>query len=359
MTRVAVLGAGSGGLSACAELTLAGFDCALWNRGAPAIEEIMSLGHFGYLGALGEGRVTPALATRDLTKALDGADVALVVLPTLAHSSIAKALAESGWVGPIVLNPGHTGGALEFRAVFERLGKPLPPTAEFSTLTYVARKPKADSVNITGRAKSVRAAGLPGGLAAVEIAQELFPGVSVVSDVLFSSLSNVNMVLHPPGAVLGASWVEETGGDFTFYRQGLSEGVARVMQRLDADRRAVGEAFGHALPTLVEEMVRIGTVEEKDAGKSYRDAISGGEVNATLKAPDSLNHRYYLEDFGQGLLPLVELANCAGVEVPTASALLEIGRGLVGEDLIAKGRSASALGLAGLSLDEVREIVKV
>ncbi|MDE0111509.1 MAG: NAD/NADP octopine/nopaline dehydrogenase family protein [Albidovulum sp.] len=358
MIRVAILGSGGGGLSAATELTLNGFSCALWNRGAAAISDIIKQGSFSYRGVLGEGRVAPGLVTQDLVEALAGADVALVSLPTLAHASIATGLASAGWAGPVILNPGHTGGALEFRAVYEELGKPLPPIAEFSTLTYVARKTKPSTVNITGRAKSVRCATLPGGGAAAEMAKILYPRISHVPDVLFSSLSNVNLVLHPPGAVLGASWVEATGGSFTFYREGLSDGVARVMRRLDEERRAVGLAFGHELPALVEEMVRIGTVEEKDAGKSIRKAISGGEANATIMAPDSLGHRYYLEDFGHGLLPLAELANCAGVEVPTAAALLEIGRCLLGEELIAGGRTAQALGIRGLDREGVISIVR-
>lgn len=356
MTRVAILGAGGGGLSAATELTQAGVDCTLWNRGVAAISDIVASGGFDHLGVFGDGRTSLALATQDLGQALTGADVALVTLPTLAHSAIAASLAEIGWTGPVILNPGHTGGALEFRAVFKKRRQKLPPIAEFSTLTYVARKPSPASVNITGRAKSVRVASLPGGDAALALAKQLYPGISHERDVLFSSLSNVNLVLHPPGAVLGASWVEAMGGNFTFYRDGLGAGAARVMERLDAERIAVGRAFGHDLPTLIEEMVRIGTVEEKDAGKSYREAISGGEANARIMAPDSLEHRYYLEDFGHGLLPLIELANCCGVKVPTAMALLEIGRALVGDALIAKGRTAEALGISGLDRDGVLSI---
>ena len=60
-------------------------------------------------------------------------------------------------------------------------------------------------------------------------------------DVLACDLANVNMVLHVPGAVLGAAWVEATRGDFTFYVQGMTPGVARVMRvarRRAARRRA-------------------------------------------------------------------------------------------------------------------------
>src|SRR6185295_8488137 len=102
---------------------------------------------------------------------------------------------------------------------------------------------------------------------------------------------------------------EATRGDFTFYVAGMTPGVARVMGTLDAERRAVARAFGHDLPPLVAEMQAIGTVEA-----SVRDlddiagAISAGEANRRIKAPDSFAHRYYREDFGHGLLPFTALA---------------------------------------------------
>ncbi|MDG2475310.1 MAG: NAD/NADP octopine/nopaline dehydrogenase family protein [Paracoccaceae bacterium] len=358
MTRVAILGAGAGGLSATVELTKAGFECALWNRGRPTINEIIKVGKIRYEGLLGQGEIKPSLATTDLKIALKSADVVLVVLPTIAHSIVAKDLCESGWSGPIILNPGHTGGALEFNAIFKRFQKPVPPLVEFSTLTYVARKLDTDYVNITGKAKSVRAAALPGGESAIKMAQKLYPNINLVPDVLYSSLSNVNLVLHPPGAILGASWVEATGGKFTFYRDGLTEGVSKIMDQLDRERVDVALKFGHEVPSLVEEMALIGTVEASDARKSLRQAISSGKANALIMAPNNLQHRYYVEDFGHGLLPFVELAKCAGIEVPTARALLEMGRCLIGDQLVANGRNATSLGILGLGPKEIFTIVR-
>ncbi|MEE2774978.1 MAG: NAD/NADP octopine/nopaline dehydrogenase family protein [Pseudomonadota bacterium] len=358
MTRVAILGAGAGGLSAAVELTQAGFECILWNRGKPAINDIIRLGKIHYKGLLGEGEIKPSLATMDLKVALKNADVVLVVLPTIAHSSIAKDLCESGWSGPTILNPGHTGGALEFHAIFKRYHKLVPPLVEFSTLTYVARKLETNYVNITGKAKSVRAAALPGGESALKIAQKLYPDINLVPDVLYSSLSNVNLVLHPPGAILGASWVEATSGNFTFYRDGLTEGVSKVMGQLDRERVKVALKFGHEVPSLVEEMALIGTVEATDVRKSLRQAISSGKANASIMAPNNLQHRYYVEDFGHGLLPFIELAKCAGIEVPTASALLEMSRCLIGDQLIANGRNAASLGISDLGPKEIFTIVR-
>src|SRR5579862_8008596 len=166
MTRVAVLGAGAGGAAATVELTLKGEEVALWNRSAATIAPYEAEGELRYRGALGEGAVRPALVTTDLARALDGADVAVVCLPALAHSPLFAELATNAWRGPTVLNPGHTCGALHFRAV---LGAHCE-VAELSTLTYVARRLADGTVNITGVAARVGAAALPGGERALEFA---------------------------------------------------------------------------------------------------------------------------------------------------------------------------------------------
>ena len=240
-----------------------------------------------YAGVLGSGVAQPQLMTNDLRAALQGAQVVVCTLPTFLHGAVARALAEVDFPPdvPLVLNPGHTGGALEIRAVFKARGKAVPLVAEFSTLTYVARKLEAQRVTVTGYAKQVRVAALPGGEAAVYAARELFPGASPVRDVLAVGLSNMNMVLHPPGAVLAAAWVEAKKGDFTFYVDAMTPGVARVMKALDDERRAVARAFGHELPNLIEEMQTIGTVENSVTDTTdFARAIAGGEANRRIKA---------------------------------------------------------------------------
>jgi opine dehydrogenase len=349
MRKVAVLGGGAGGAAAVAELVAAGHEVRFWSRSADTLAPFQAQGGVAFDGILGSGTARPGLMTCDLAAAIYGADVVLVCLPTLAHGSVARALAETGAAIPVVLNPGHTGGALEFGQVFRALGARQPPIAEFSTLTYVARKYIPSRVTITGKAKSVRLAALPQGGDAADAALALFDSARMAPDVLACDLANVNMVLHAPGAVLGATWVEATRGDFTFYVQGMTESVVRVMRELDGERRAVARAFGHHLPSLIEEMQAIGTVEESVSDlDDFAQAISSGEANARIKAPDSLAHRYYREDFGHGLLPFIAFAKIAGVDVPVAASLLRIAQALLGFDPASTGRTAERMGIAGL-----------
>src|SRR5258708_7867646 len=114
MRNVAVIGGGAGGAAAVAELVLAGHQVRFWSRSAQTLAPFQAQGGVAHDGVLGQGVAQARLMTCNLAADIDGADVILVCLPTFAHRSLAEALARSGSRIPVVLNPGHTGGALEF-----------------------------------------------------------------------------------------------------------------------------------------------------------------------------------------------------------------------------------------------------
>jgi opine dehydrogenase len=356
VTTVAVLGAGGGGCAATVDLSLAGHRVHLWNRGTDAIARVHDGLH--YTGVLGEGTITPLRITTDLDHAIAGAEVAVICLPALAHEALLAELARLRSGLPLVLNPGHTGGALHARAQFMSQRGTVPPIAELSTLTYVARKLEPNHVAIYGKAGRVRTACLPGGIDALDLTIALFPAAAPVGDVLATGLANVNLVLHPPGAVLGAAWVEATDGDFTFYVDGMTPGVARTVAALDDERLAVADAFGHALPPLAEEMAALGTIGPgQRSGADIRTLIRTSTANAKIKAPESFRHRYYQEDFAYGLVPFITLARLANVPVPIAQALLRLGMVMTGDQFDQTGLTAERLDIVGLDRSQLLRLV--
>jgi opine dehydrogenase len=356
VTSVAVLGAGAGGLATLVELSASGHDVSLWHPNRERLDRYRRHG-VRFSGVLGDGVARPAALTDDLSRALSTCEVVVVSLPAFFHPEIFDSLARAELRRPVVLSPGHTGGALHMREVFRRNDVADPVVAELSTLPYVARVDDAGGVCITGRAQALRCGVLPGGDDAARAADALFSSELCFGDVLLSSLSNVNLVLHPPGALLGASWIEATHGAFTFYVEGVTPGVASVIEALDDERRALGGCFGLDLPRLVEEMARIGTVQRPlpaatSPAAQTAAAIASGEANRALRAPTSLAHRYYKEDFPFGLAPFCALAEVAGLDVPVAESLWVVGRVLAGAAM-PPPLDRAALGLAGVGLDEL------
>jgi len=88
------------------------------------------------------------------------------------------------------------------------------------------------------------------------------------------------------------------------------------------------------------------------------EAIAAAEANRYIKAPGSLEHRYYREDFGHCVLAFTEIAAIAGVAVPVASALFTIAENLLGGDLRARGRTADVMGIAGLTREQLERKVR-
>ncbi|MFW0152483.1 NAD/NADP octopine/nopaline dehydrogenase family protein [Mycobacterium sp. smrl_JER01] len=243
MTTVAVLGAGAGGLSAAVELTAAGHCVRLWNRREATLAPYCAAGGVYVNGVLGDGFTPLPVLTTSLSEALSGTDVAVVCLPALAHRALADDLADLGCRTPLVLNPGHMLGAVHMASRFARRRIARPPIAELSTLTYVARTGPKASVGITGTARRVRASALGIDSAALEIAADLWPACQLEKDVLATGLANVNLVLHPPTAVMAAAWVEATGGEFAYYADATTPAVAAVMSALDNERLCLAEAW--------------------------------------------------------------------------------------------------------------------
>jgi opine dehydrogenase len=357
--KVAILGAGAGGVSAAVDLSQRAHEVRLWNRSPETLQPLRAARGITYSGVLGEGFVAVDVITTDLAAAARNADVLLVCLPSLALGSLAADLVRIRVEEtPVVLNAGHTGGALEFAQTFRNVGRTPPPTVEFSTLTYVARKSSPDRVATTGRAKAVRAAALPGGSRALQLARELYDCAKPAANVIATSLSNVNIILHPPGAVLGSAWIQATSGDFTFYVQGLTDGVARVMEQLDVERLDVARALGEELTSLFDEMRAIGTIESgADRSQGLAAAIRAGDANRSIRAPASLRHRYFHEDFWYGLKPFLAFAAIAKVDTPIARALWTLGETLLGPEAPSGGRSAAQMGIEGLTVDQLRRMV--
>ncbi|MGH2736103.1 MAG: NAD/NADP octopine/nopaline dehydrogenase family protein, partial [Actinomycetota bacterium] len=284
-------------------------------------------------------------------------DAIVIVLPAVAHADVAVALAGCMEQDvPVILNPGQMCGSLHLRRVFERAGR-RACVVEFGTLTYVCRSPEAGAVEVFLRAVGVPFATVPADPKLARIAGELFPGGRRVEQPLEAWLWDVNMVLHPPGMILGATHIESTGGDFRYYVDGVTDSVESVMRALDDERLAIARAYGVEVPTLEATMASLGTADSA-AAQSGRlgDAVRGGEANATIRAPSNLGHRYLHEDVPYGLVPLTVLGDIAEVPTPVADSLITLAETITGCAYRAEGLNRHRLGLEGADSSRLLEI---
>ena len=355
-SRFAVIGAGNGGQSFAAHLTLLGFPVALWDFEPEKVQALQENGRQIRLTGAVEGDATVACVTGDIGKALRGANLVIVVIPTVYHGSVARLMAPYLRDGQIlVLNPGATGGALEVRAVLHDAGcRASIVVAETDTLLYACRSPQPGEAIIHGIKEHVNVAALPAieGPAVARLLNAAFPQFTAAPNVLVTSLMNGNAIMHPAPTILNAGRIECKVG-FDYYSEGITPAVARVAERLDAERLAVADALGVRVPSIVEWYGICYGVK----GASLHDIVQHVRAYDGIRGPISLNVRYLFEDVPTGLVPLAALGEAVGVKTPLIRAVIELANGLLGRDFWQEGRSLARLGLAGLSAGEIRRRV--
>lgn len=359
---IAVLGAGHGGCAAAADLTARGFDVHLHARREASLAPLRQAGGITASGVQ-NGSFPLALMTTDLAEAVSGADLVMLVVPSVAHEDYAAQLAPliDGSV-PILVNPGHTGGGLHVLAALRRAGYAGPVRiGETVSLTYVARMEGPATVGIYAYASKLRFAALPGREldALYEECRLLYPELVKASSSLETSLSNMNAIFHPPGMLMNAGWIERTGGDFLFYREGITGAVGAVTRSVDDERLAVAAALGVPTVPFLDIFLAAGlTTPEARATDSIATACEQSEPNRTIKSPPSLSHRYVHEDVGYGLVPISELGRLAGVVTPTIDSLVQIASIANGIDYRSEGLTLARMGLAGLSPDQLSKFLQ-
>ncbi|HXG50724.1 MAG TPA: NAD/NADP octopine/nopaline dehydrogenase family protein [candidate division Zixibacteria bacterium] len=360
---VAILGAGNGGCAAAADLSRRGYDVRLFSRSERTLAPLRARGGIA-LREGGEESFSPlAQISTDIAAVVAGADLIVVSAPALAHAYLAEQLAPR--LGPgrtILLNPGHTGGSLHFAHTLRRAGFAGEiRLCETVTLTYICRMPEPACVEIYRRTTNLRCAAFPaaGGASLVAELREIFPNIVPAENVLETGFSNINALMHPAGTLANAGWIEQSRGDFLYYREGITPSVARWIEAIDRERLRIVGALGLEPVPFVEIFYQAGltTPEARAAGSVYR-AIHESAPNRSIKAPPSLNHRYIHEDVGYGLVPMAEIGNVVGLKCPVIDATITLAAAVTGIDYRREGLTLNRMGLAGAGPRELDRTVR-
>lgn len=356
MTQVAVLGGGNGAYAAAADLALAGHAVRLWRRDEADLAAVRQARGITLAAEGRSGLARLDLATTDLARALDGADVVVVPLPAPAQEDLARRIAPHLTERQVVLlTPGTLGSFVVAREI-ARAGGRLPfAFAETGTLPYLARKTGPAEVRAPVRAANLPTGVFPASRSAPALARvrELFPSVRPCADALDAALTNAGPVIHPPLVLLNAGAIDQ--GRFDIHAAGTTPSVRRLIAAVDAERVATRRGWGYPPPdyelaTYYEEA----RAAEGLYGEGARAKLeASGLWNETL----TLEHRYVTEDVVLGLSLLESAARAVGLDSPTISGLLLVFGALLGRRLAGAGRDLTHLGLGDLLLREIRALL--
>ena len=354
-----VIGAGHGGKAMAAHLALMGFDTCLYNRTPERIQAINQLQGIDLDAPdpIPSGFAKLSIVTADLKKALKSADVIMVVVPSSAHAEIALKMApELKDNKTIVLHPGRTGGALEFKKILKDNGcKGDCVVAEAETFIYASRSDGPAQAKIFRVKEAVPLAALPATRTeeVLSLIHQAYPQFINGGNVLQTGLNNMGAIFHPALSLLNAGWIEATHGDFQFYIDGVTGSVAKVLEALDRERVTVAAALGIRARTA-QEWLKLAYDTE---GADLQEAILNQPGYYGIKAPPTLSHRYIFEDVPMSLVPIASIGQRFGVSVSGMDAIIKLACIIHRTDYWRRGRTVEKLGIADLSIAELTSYV--
>ena len=354
--RVAVLGAGTGGLASALDFAQHGHEVSLYATpefGANVVA-VKAAGGITASGDL-QGFAPVRYAGHDAGEAMAGAELVVVVGPAYATEPLAAAAGPHLTDGVAVLVcPGSCGGAIAFKhAAGLELADERCVVGETHTLPYAVRVTEPGVVNVFLKLTTgVYLAGVPraGTDRLYDLVKDVWPAVEKAGSVFQTTLQNGNPVIHPAVTLLNAGLLERTGGDFLFYEDGVTESVGRLIEAVDEERQAIAAALGVEILSDPALGVRQGYMREENYSTGY-SAAPGFEG---IGAQSQLDHRYLTEDVGYGLVFLADLAARLGVPTPVMEALITTASVVLARDFRDEGkRTLSTLGLDGMTREQL------
>ncbi len=354
--KVAVIGAGRGGLAMAADLTLAGFEVRLFQT--PDFEEslkpLIEKDGIVISGASRTGLAKPALMTTSAREAIENASTIMIVAPAWAHEALMRHMTPHLADGQVVVfNTGYF-GALRFRRMIESSGRRVT-LAETSTLVYLCHTTGPNSVHIDKVKDSISFATLPGSRIneTMKFVSKLYPQLTPVKNVLHTSLENMNLI-HPPLIAMNIGMIEKAQGQFFLYRDCLTETVGEVIETIDEERRRVAEALDVRIMTMLD-------FEEKSYGAKGRN-IYEAVRNSPAHMGFSLNSasaflETIMEDTPYLLVPIASFGKLVGVPTPMTVAFVELTSMIKRTEFWNKGSTVESLGLQNLSKEEILKTV--
>ncbi len=357
--KITVLGAGAGGTAMAFDCASHGHEVRLFDFEAFP-ENIAVVASQEGIHADGdiEGFAEIASASHDVDEALEGAELIYVVGPAYSTEPFGKAVAgrlKEGQV--VVVSPSSCGGALAFKKAADlAVDDDSIRVAETSTLHYAVRLTEPGRVRVFLKLK---AGNLLAGLPAkhtddiLEMISDVYPSMEPAKSVMQTSLQNANPIIHPAVTLANAARIEGTGGDFLFYEEGVSDATGRLIEALDKERIAIGQAMGIEVLPDPEMGMRQGYMLADDYGEAYRKAPGFLGIGAQ----PSLDHRYLNEDVGYGLVFMSRLARQVGVDVPTMDAIIQLTSVLMAQDYAGEAlRTPDSLGIGAYSAGELGKL---
>lgn len=350
--QVGILGAGAIAYGTAALLASRGHAVRLWSPSGQRGRTIREGGGLLATGSV-EGRFTVDVAP-DCAKAIEGADVVILALPTNGHRSVMKTAAPFLRESQTVIISSHASfGALYLNRLLVERGISVPIVV-WGTTVVTGRQTADDAVAVNTVRSKVDIAAIPAsfGPRAREICAQLFGDRFVLrSDLLAIALSNLNPQNHLGIAMFNLTRMER--GENWGQGEHVTPAVGRLLEALDQERLQIAAALGLSVRTIFEHFHLSFHVPVASISQMNQEMHAQGRGGT---GPSTADSRYVLEDVPFGLVPTAVLGRLAGKPAKLHEAGIDLLSAAYGRDFVNDNDLLSLSGIEGLSVDALKSL---
>jgi opine dehydrogenase len=362
--KFAVLGTGNSGQTFAADITLKGFSVNLAE--VPEFEDnlraIEKKGGIEISGDASNGLARLNMITTDLKEAIKGVDIIIIGGSAYAHEPFSKALIHHFEDGQFIVFTSNFGAMRFIKWMKEAEVKTRVTPVETMSLLYATRAPEPGVVSCIGVKNRLPTAALPAGRTQefLDKIRPVFPQFTTADNVWFTSLNNLNPIVHPPMVLFNAGRIESTGGKgWNLYADGATESVVKVMLAMDEERMSLMELVSENSIPFKDSFENL--YEEYSLGKtSLSETLRQSPIhgNPAFPAPSTINTRYINEDLPFGLVPWSSIGRMWNVPTPNVNAVIGIASTMLGVNYVVEGLTVEDLGIQGMSPEDVKALVE-
>jgi opine dehydrogenase len=365
--KIAVLGCGHGGSAMAADLTSRGFKVNLYDL--PEFDKnVKSTKERGGIEISGEitGFYKLERVTTDIEEAVEDVEIAMIVVRPRGHKKFFETVIPHLKSGQILLNWTGYWSSLRFYDLLKKKGADGVTLSEASILPYIARR-MGTSVLLSAIKDELHIAAMPATdtKRVYDVVKELYPQCVAVSNVVETSLINPNVPGHIIPILLNSGYWELTNGDVEFDTL-ITPSVSRVMEAMDKERIAVGEALGiNLLPqhkVLVKMYGKYGAKGEtlydtcRTLPKPQKTSRFQGkaQVASYSRGLKELFEKLILgDDLLWGFVPLSSIGDLFDVPTKSIDLMVDLANLILDSDCWNQGLTAEKLGLVDLTAKQI------
>ena len=176
---------------------------------------------------------------------------------------------------------------------------------------------------------------------AMNILKRLDYNFTVLDSIIEASLHNPNLIVHTIGAIMSIPRIEYSKGDYWMYREVFTPSVWNLVEKLDSEKIEILKAL-NLKPVRYVDACKYRNSENLDV--DAKTVFFNYAKNNSPPGPHVSNSRYITEDVPEGLVLLESLGKILGISTPVTSGLIEIASACLNVDFRKIGRTIDRLG---------------